>query len=134
MDCIFCKIIKGEIPSEKIFEDDKVLAFLDIGPSAPGHTLVILKEHSEDLMHTSEENLAELIKRIPRIAGAVMKGLDYNAFILSTNNGAEAGQEVPHLHFHIIPRRSDDGLKHFEKTKYQEGEMGEVAEKIRRSL
>jgi histidine triad (HIT) family protein len=133
-DCIFCKIVKGEIPSEKIYEDDKVFAFLDIGPNSLGHTLVILKEHSEDLMHTSELSLAELIQRIPKIAQAVMSGLDYPAFILSTNNGKEAGQEVAHLHFHIIPRKSGDGLQHFPSIKYAEGEMHAVAEKIRTAL
>ncbi len=130
-DCIFCKIVKGEIPCEKIYEDEKVFAFLDISPSNPGHTLVILKEHSADLMHSPEEHLAELITRVPAIAQAVMSGLDYPAFILSVNNGSEAGQVVPHLHFHIIPRKTGDGLIHFSKRSYAEGEMHEVAEKIR---
>jgi histidine triad (HIT) family protein len=134
MDCIFCKIVNGEIPAEKIYEDGKFLAFLDINPNNPGHSLLIPKNHSDNLMATPEDDLADLIGRVPKIARAIGQALDYTAYNFIVNNGREAGQMVDHLHLHIIPRRAGDGLKLFENRKYAEGEMAEVGEKIRAEL
>lgn len=105
MDCIFCKIISGEIPTNKIYEDDKVLAFLDLRPKAPGHTLVIHKNHTADFMSTSDGILSELMPELKLIAERQMKEVGATGFNLSVNNGASAGQEIFHLHFHIIPRK-----------------------------
>jgi len=133
-DCIFCKIIKGEIPSTKIYEDNNFLAFLDIAPVNFGHTLIIPKEHFKDTLETPDEILSELIIVGKRIGGALIKSLPAEGFNLSTNNGEVAGQVVFHTHFHIIPRRVDDGLTHWPKKEYKEGEAGEVAEKIKKAI
>jgi histidine triad (HIT) family protein len=133
-DCIFCKIIKGEIPSTKIYEDDKFLAFLDIGPINFGHTLVVQKEHYKDTLDTPDEVLSELIVVGKKIGQALTKGLGAEGFNLTTNNGKAAGQVIFHTHFHIIPRRLDDGLTHWEKKKYKEGEAKEIAIKIKKGL
>jgi len=105
--CIFCKIIKGDIPSFKLFESDKVLAFLDIQPLSRGHALVIPKFHGEKLADIPDEQLAEIlpvVKKLVKATGAV----DYNVL---QNNGRIAHQEVDHVHFHMIPKPNhDEGL------------------------
>lgn len=107
-DCIFCKIIAGELPSTKVYEDDHSIAFMDIGPVAKGHTLVIPKTHHDPLMETPDAVLHRLIVLSRRIAAAQVKGLGATAVNLTQANGALAGQQVPHIHFHVIPRRPDD--------------------------
>ncbi|MBX4204823.1 MAG: HIT family protein [Candidatus Doudnabacteria bacterium] len=104
-DCIFCKIASGEIQTSKVFEDDKVVAFLDLHPKTAGHTLVVHKTHTKDLQNTPDEVLAELMSRIKLIAEKQMKVNNASGFNLSVNNGQSAGQEIFHLHFHIIPRK-----------------------------
>ena len=130
-DCLFCKIAKGEIPSTKIYEDEKFLAFLDINPVNPGHTLIIPKEHYKDTASTPDEVLSELIIRGKKIGKALIEGLEAEGFNFTTNNGKAAGQVIFHTHFHIIPRKSDDGLKLWSQKKYKEGEAEEVAGKIK---
>src|SRR6185503_7985866 len=103
-DCIFCKIVSGEIPKEKSYQDDKVIAFLDLKPKTKGHTLVIHKAHTPDFIGTSDEILAELMPRIKTIAEKILKEYNATGFNLTVNNGASAGQVISHLHFHIIPR------------------------------
>ena len=102
-DCIFCKIIKGEIPSTKVYEDDKVLAFKDINPAAPIHVLVIPKKHIENVLEIDEENkeiASDIILAINKIARQL--GIDKDGFRIINNCGKDAGQEVMHLHFHIL--------------------------------
>ena len=102
MDCIFCKIVSGDIPSTKVYEDDKVLAFRDINPEAPVHVLVIPKEHIESADKISIDNsaiVAHIFEEIPNIAASA--GLT-NGYRIITNIGEDAGQTVPHLHFHIL--------------------------------
>ena len=102
MDCLFCKIIAGEIPSTKVYEDDKILAFRDIALQAPSHILVIPKVHIQDVSGITAENsaiVAHIFATIPQIAKA--EGLD-NGYRVVSNCGADAGQTVPHLHFHIL--------------------------------
>ncbi len=103
--CLFCKIIAGQIPCLKIYEDDAVLAFLDIGPLVPGHTLVIPKQHYATIMETPPEVLAAISERLPKISQAVLAatGVARQCHLLA-NNGSEAMQSVHHLHFHILPR------------------------------
>lgn len=134
MDCLFCKIIKGEIPCHKVYEDDKIFAFLDIKPVNLGHTLVIPKKHVANLLEIESEELQYLISKIPFIAKAIMRGLDYSAFNLQVNNGAIAGQVIDHLHFHIVPRKEGDGHKLFESGDYGEQSAEEIATKIRENL
>ncbi len=105
MDCIFCKIIAGEIPSSKVYEDDKVLAFNDINPAAPVHILVIPKKHIESAVALSDEDdalIAHIFKVIRQIAKE--QGLE-NGFRLVSNVGADGGQTVKHLHFHILGKK-----------------------------
>lgn len=100
-DCVFCKIIKGEIPSEKVYEDENVLAFKDINPVAPVHVLVIPKEHVENVLEVKDEKMiSDIFKAINKIANKL--GLEKNGFRVVTNCGKDAGQEVMHLHFHIL--------------------------------
>lgn len=134
MDCVFCKIIKGELPCVKVYEDDGVLAFLDIQPVNHGHTLVVPKEHFENLLETTEEVLAELIKAVKKIAPAVMAGVGASAFNLGVNTGSEAGQVVRHTHFHIMPRHQGDGYKLWGSKAYGPGEMEETGERIKEFL
>lgn len=133
-DCIFCKIAKGEIPSEKIYEDEHAFAFLDIAPNNPGHTLVIPKTHSRNIFDINENDLRELSVRIKKVATAVKKGVEADGINISMNNEGAAGQIVFHAHIHVIPRFSDDGYKHWPKIEYKAGEAKRVAEKIKAHL
>lgn len=132
--CVFCKIVNNEIPSQKVYEDAFVVAFLDINPVNPGHTLVVPKSHVENFEEASNENLSHLIIAAKKVAMAIMKAMGYKAFNLEVNNGAIAGQVVNHLHFHIVPRREDDGLTHWPGKQYKEGQMDDVADRIRNEL
>jgi histidine triad (HIT) family protein len=104
---IFTRIIRGEIPCHKVYEDDRVFAFLDINPLSEGHTLVIPKEEAATLDQLSEESAAALGRALPRIARAVMKATGTSAYNVLQNNGASAHQAVFHVHFHIIPKQPD---------------------------
>ena len=102
-DCIFCKIVKGEIPSEKVYEDEKVLAFKNINPVTPIHVLVIPKNHFKDVLDVKEEDkeiIADLFQSINKIAKIL--GIEENGFRVINNCGKDAGQEVMHLHFHLL--------------------------------
>ena len=134
-DCIFCKIAKGLVPSKKIYEDKTVFAFLDIGPVSDGHTLVIPKEHFEKLHECSGEVLSELSRCVARIADAVVSATGAEAYNVLCNNGRAAGQLVEHVHFHIIPRNSADGVfNRWPSYKYKDGRIEALAAKIRENL
>jgi len=134
MSCLFCKIASGEIPCHKIFENDAVLVFLDINPVNPGHVLLVPKKHCENLLDAPPQILSELATIAPTIAKAVMQAFDYPGFNLSVNNGQSAGQAVMHLHWHIVPRKENDGHKLFCGRAYLEGEAEEAAKKIKSFL
>ena len=108
-NCIFCKIVAKEIPATVIYEDDDVLVFMDIGPIIKGHALVISKKHYDPIIDTPDEIVAKLHLTAKRIAQAQMNGLGADGVNIMQNNGAAAGQEVPHIHVHVIPRYNDDG-------------------------
>ena len=112
-DCIFCKIISGQIPADKVYEDSKVIAFLDIHPVNPGHTLVVPKNHSRNILEDNIDDLTSSMSAIRRIAGAVIKAVKADGFNLGVNTNAAAGQAVFHTHFHVIPRFINDGLRHW---------------------
>ncbi|MDD5341292.1 MAG: HIT family protein [Patescibacteria group bacterium] len=133
-DCLFCQIIAGEIPATKVYEDDKILAILDIHPVNPGHALVMPKKHFVNLLDADEETLAAMILATQKIAKAVLAGLGYDAFNLELNNGRLAGQIVPHLHWHIVPRTAEDGLQHWPGKSYKAKEAEEVSQKIRENI
>lgn len=130
-DCIFCKIISGEIPSHKVYEDDDVFAFLDIHPVNPGHVLVVPKRHAEDLQAAPDELLAKLLPTVKKIAAAAVRSAGADGFNLGMNNGAAAGQVVFHAHLHVIPRFADDGLRHWGKRDVSDEEMRRLAEGMR---
>ena len=109
-ETVFAKILRGEIPCHKVYEDDHVLAFLDVFPLSAGHTLVIPKEPATTLDQLSDASAAAIGRVLPRIARAVMKATGATAYNVLQNNGAEAHQAVHHVHFHIIPRRGEQGL------------------------
>ena len=103
-NCVFCAIAEGEIPSFKIYEDDIVLAYLDINPFTKGHTLVIPKAHTAGLVDTPDETLAAVIARVKKVAAHLKDALPCDGFNILQNNGEAAGQTVMHVHFHIVPR------------------------------
>lgn len=134
-DCIFCKIAKGEIPSVKIYEDELVYAFLDLGPINFGHTLVIPKEHHESSATIPEETAGRMFRVGSRI-GVALKRLDvYDAFNLHLADGAAAGQVVMHAHLHVIPRGVEDTFRwNWRQLKYAGNQMQEMAKSIQEKL
>lgn len=133
--CIFCKMVAGEIPVVRIFEDEVVLSFLDIGPISDGHTLVIPKQHFERLHEMPPEVLGGVCGRLGRIARAVADGVGFEGYNVLCNNGRAAGQLVGHVHFHIIGRNMGDGIfDRWPSYKYADGRAEELAAKIRKKL
>lgn len=134
-DCIFCKIAAGQISSAKIYEDDDVLAFLDIGPLSDGHTLVIPKQHFEKMHQCPEVVLGKIFSKIGIIAKAVFSAMDADGYNVLCNNGRAAGQLVDHLHFHIIPRNENDGVfNRWPSYSYEAGEVEKIAGEIKKKL
>lgn len=107
-DCIFCKIVKGEIPAEKVWEDSKFLAFLDANPRIKGHSLVIPKKHFDTFMDLDKETSSNYFDAIKKTAETLIKKYNADGFNIVLNNGESAGQIIPHAHFHIIPRKKGD--------------------------
>ena len=128
-DCIFCAIAAGEIPSFKVYEDDVVLAYLDISPFTEGHTLVIPKAHSEGLLDTPDETLAAVLARVRKVAAHLKSALPCDGFNILQNNGEAAGQTVMHIHFHIIPRYAGEPLA-FESHKGDMSELSALASRL----
>lgn len=133
-DTIFHKIIHHEIPAEIIYENDHVLAFLDISPNNPGHTLVIPKAPSHSLLDSSVDSWIHVAQAVHLLAPIIKTAVGAEGINLMMNNGEVAGQLVPYTHIHIIPRFSGDGYEHWHGHPYPEGEMATVAEKIRATL
>ena len=131
-ECIFCRIIKGDIPSCKIYEDDAVLAFLDIGPLSEGHCLVIPKQHYNRLEECPPAVVSALGTKLGSIAAAVIAAVEATGYNVFNNNGRCAGQLVEHVHFHIVPRNPGDGVfNRWPSGKYAPGRMEELAGRIR---
>ena len=124
-------MIAGEIPCAKVYEDADVLAILDISPVNPGHTLVFPKKHTEGSDTAEAPVLKHLIIGAQKVARMVMEGMGMSAYNLYQNNGKAAGQAVPHLHFHVIPRHEGDGRELWHGAAYKEGEMDAVLAKIK---
>jgi histidine triad (HIT) family protein len=135
-DCIFCQIAQKKIPSSIVYEDENFIAFLDIRPANKGHTLVIPKNHVPDLKDLKEEVAKELFSTVQRVAHGVQKALNADAFNIIQNNGAAAGQLVPHVHIHIIPRFEKDGLSLgvFRQGKYEGNEIASIANSIKSKI
>ena len=108
-NCIFCKIISGEISARVIMQNEKAMALLDAFPLAAGHTLVMPKSHYAKVQQMSEQDAVAVFDMVWKLAGAVETASQVNASTIAIHNGSEAGQEVPHVHVHIVPRKRDDG-------------------------
>lgn len=130
-DCIFCKIVRGEIPSKKIYEDRDVIAFLDINPANPGHCLVVPKKHSETVFDTDDEVLGKAITVTKKLAADVKEKLGADGVNIVQNNGRHAGQLVSHIHFHIIPRFPDDKvIITYQRVQMDENALNEMQRKL----
>ena len=129
-NCIFCKIIKGEIPSYKIYEDDKVYAFLDIACDAVGHTLVIPKKHCTNVLDCDKSYLDAVIQAVQKISNHYVNNCGFDGVNVLNASGAAAEQSVFHLHFHIVPRKNGDGLHMWPLTDKQELDLQAIATKL----
>lgn len=130
-DCIFCKIIRGEVPANFVYQDDRFVAFLDIRPINKGHVLIVPKVHAERLTDLPQDVLAAELPLAARIASAVLTATGCTDFNLFNTNGRVSGQEVFHHHLHVIPRRAGDGLRiSIRPDVYDEGEAAELSKKI----
>lgn len=130
---IFAKILRGDLPAIKVYEDDRVLAFMDIMPQADGHTLVIPKSPAETLLDLNPEDAAYTIKIVQKIANAIKNSLNVDGIVLMQLSGAAAGQTVPHVHFHLIPSSVHELGKHAVQMGDQE-KIKLLAEKIKSAL
>lgn len=130
MDCIFCKIVAGEIPSYKVYEDENVLAFLDIAPVSHGHTLIVPKKHWQNMEDISDADLAVLISGVKKVGSLIKTKLGCEGYNITENNDPIAGQVVTHIHWHIIPRKENDDLELWPQGKYGEGEAEEIIKKF----
>ncbi len=136
-DCIFCKIVRGEIQTLKVYEDSLNLAFLDINPSSLGHTIIIPKKHYQKLEEMPEEEAKELFSVIFRLTKIIPKSVGTTDCNIGINNGKFAGQEVSHLHFHIIPRfEGDKGLpmQGLVRMGVKKEDLPKIAEKIKKEI
>lgn len=129
-DCVFCKIVAGEIPAQKVAESTNFIAMLDIAPASIGHTLVIPKKHSTNLLDLPEYTGNELIEFVQRVATAVISATGDDGFNLVLNNGKSAGQVVFHTHFHIIPRKMGDHMPVSIGKHHEVGDLPILREKI----
>ena len=130
---IFAKILRGELPSVKVYEDVKTLAFMDIMPATEGHTLVIPKEPAETIFDLSPDGAADLIKTTKRVAQAVKSAFDCPGVMLAQLNGSAAGQSVPHIHFHVLPRSQANFSLHG-RSMVDPKTLESIAAKIRAAL
>lgn len=132
-ECIFCKIVSGTLPAARVYEDAETLAFMDIAPVVKGHTLVIPKEHHSDLLETPAPLLEKLIVTVQKIATAQLRGLKAEGVNVTQANGRLAGQVIPHIHFHVIPRFAQDGHSfNWKPRKYEsQEEMEQFAARIK---
>ena len=108
--CIFCKIVKGEVPSRKIFEDEWTIAFMDVAKDVDGHILAIPKVHTKNILDCDEDTLTHLMKTVKRISNHLTENCGYTGVNLLNASDESAGQSVPHFHVHIIPRKTEDGI------------------------
>lgn len=130
-ECIFCRIVAGEVPAATLIETDRVISFMDIAPVNPGHCLIVPKRHVESLVDLTQEELHVCIFAVQRVARVVLQATGAPGFNVLQNNHVCSGQVVPHVHFHVIPRRPDDGFRFgWRQGSYAEGEMQQLQRKI----
>ncbi len=134
-DCVFCRIVAKTLPSTLVYEEQNVYAFLDIHPVHPGHVLVIPKGHAEQLPDLSLEQVTNVMVVVQRVGKVLLQETGVKGFNVLQNNGAVAGQVISHVHFHVIPRYADDGLKMWPESGYRsEQQKQETAERLRAAL
>jgi histidine triad (HIT) family protein len=135
MASVFTRIVNGEIPAAKVYEDEQTLAFMDINPAAKGHTLVICKPEYPGLLDVPPDMVAAVMQTTQRVARAILQALQADGFNIVQNNGAAAGQVVFHYHVHIVPRWQGDGVSPFaQKQSADPAELQELADRIRAHL
>lgn len=135
--CVFCRIVSRELPTHVVYESEGALALLDINPSAPGHTLVVPRAHASRIEDLSDSDAAALFGALHRVVGPVQEAVGASASTIGVNNGGESGQEVPHVHIHVIPRRKGDGggiILGISKSPRGKGEFGVIAESIKQRI
>jgi histidine triad (HIT) family protein len=133
--CIFCKIANGNIPSYKVYEDNDVLAFLDVNPASRGHTLVVTKEHFDSVVTCPKAILDKAFEVAQLVAQAEIKQLGATGVNILTNCGKSAGQTVNHFHIHVIPRYDEDGLKlEFPPKQLENSQMDQIKDSIKKAL
>lgn len=133
-DCIFCRIVSGEIPANIIYQDDDIVAFLDIKPVNPGHTLIIPKKHFGDFLETPEEILSMMTSVVKKIGQKIFDFKLGQGVNITNNIKSAAGQAVNHVHMHVIPRLENDGYELWHGREYAPGEAEKVAEKLKIEL
>ena len=134
-DCIFCQIVSGKIPSELISEDNSTLAFLDINPVRPSHTLIIPKAHHETLQDLPADLMGKLMNKAQKVARGLLKAGETEGYNLFSNNHKCSGQAIPHFHYHLVPRRTGDGITFQWKTgTYRDEDMKAWGKRIREAL
>jgi len=135
MDCVFCNIVAGKIPSKKVYENETAVAFLDINPRNPGHTLVIPKKHYQTILDMPDDEAGRLFEVVKKVAVAAKKGTEAEGISIVQSNGPAAGQIVPHVHFHVIPRFRNEGPIGLESVlpnkRMDETTMDKIAESIK---
>lgn len=129
-DCIFCKIVAGEVPSRKVFEDEHTLAFLDIAGDVDGHILVIPKKHVKNILDCDRETLTQVMGTVKRVADHLVENCGYDGVNLLNASDESAGQSVPHFHIHIIPRKAGDGIDTWPKFEGARRDVEDVFKEI----
>ncbi|MDP6641953.1 MAG: HIT family protein [Candidatus Nanoarchaeia archaeon] len=133
-DCLFCKIINKEIQADIVYEDDSIIAFLDLNPVNKGHTLLVPKKHSNDFLDMNKEDLEHFFSKAQEISKAIIKSMDSPGLNFTTNIKEAAGQVIFHTHFHLMPRFENDNLKLWYGKRLENTEMKEIASKIKSLL
>jgi len=135
--CLFCAIAAGRVPAHVVYEDDRVVAFLDIHPSAPGHTLIIPRAHVTRIEDLSPEDASALFTALHRLTKPIREAVEAEAATVGINDGPGSGQEVPHVHVHVIPRQRGDGgtlIQLVARTGTRGTSLADVADKIRKKI
>ena len=132
--CIFCKIVRGEAPAHKVYEDERVLVFMDLFPVTDGHTLIVTKEHFENLFEATQESLQAVVATSQRIARAIQAALEPEGLMVFQLNGRAAGQAVFHYHMHLMPRNEGEPLALHTREQGDPARLGEVAERLAAAL
>ncbi len=126
-DCVFCRIVKGEVPCHKIYEDENTLCFMDMKQVNPGHSLVVHKNHHADLFDTPADDMCDIMRTVKKVSPVLLRVTESDGLNLAMNNLPAAGQVVMHAHVHVIPRRKDDGLALWKGKDMAEGDFKRIS-------